>query len=552
MRKNTYAFLLIPMLTIGLGNAVYAEKKIDDELIQILNTYSIPNTQDPEEGAFFIGEEFTAKPLPEQPRQIPEIVNMHGDSGNAKVSKYSGPLGVEPEVVSLAGLNSQFLFDKNGRLNGANIDVDDNYNMQFSIGAFDPETLELLAKWTPPDNHTLNTPYMSQTLDGQILVASKEGSIFILERSGEKIDSGFTLIEHLDLVSMRIIESTHTLLGASLDKKNNIWFYTGGIVGNGDTPGSDTILGYIDNDRFVHQMKIENQIVENGIAVNQKGVYVVTGPAGTDDVPSAKGYIFVFEANKNERNGIKTLWKEEYQAGSNIKPGGFARGSGSTPTLLGRRYLAITDNSDNQINAQIYHQNVNEEGQLVCSVPLFDYGYSANDIGIIGIQNENISSIIALNIYNAPLIADSTGDMSSMASGMERIDINKRGNCITRWRLPIKIKSVPVVSEKTGLIYGYTQDEDLAYQGTYVWYFVAVDYETGEIVWKVRAGAGNLYDDSYRAAVLTPDNKMIQSVRGGNVILADGGSFGFFGLLSLLGLVVMRKRYEKYGHNISN
>ncbi len=515
-------YLLIPLFTLGYTNPLHAEEILDPEPIQILNEGVISINQTAENAAFFIGNVATANPLPSQPKQVPEIIGMHGDGGNTKVSKYLGPLGQEPQVAHVAGSNAQFMFDNQGRVNGANITFDENYNFQTSIGAFDPQTLELLSKWTPPDNQTLNTPYMSQTPEGQILVTTKQGSIYILDRVNENATSGFRVIEHFDLISMGVLDSSHLLLGASLDKKDNIWFYTGGIVGNGDNPGSDTVLGYIDQDKVLHQMTIENQIIENGIAVNQNGIYVLTGPAGIDDIPNANGNVLVFEADKNEANGIKILWKEEYQAGSYIKPGGFARGSGSTPTLIGNDYLAITDNADNQIHAQVYHQEVHKQGQLICSLPLFDYGYSANDIGLIGIQNKDVSSIIALNIYNAPLISDSTGDMSDMAPGMERIDINKKGECTTRWKLPIRIKSVPVVSEQTGLIYGYTQDEELANQGTYVWYFVAIDYETGEIVWKVQSGTGRMFDDSYRPAVLTPDNRMIQTIRSGNVILADG------------------------------
>ena len=51
---------------------------------------------------------------------------------------------------------------------------------------------------------------------------------------------------------------------------------------------------------------------------------------------------------------------------------------------------------------------------------------------------------------------------------------------------------------------------------------VAIDYETGEVVWKVRTGAGYSYNDSYRAACLSPDGTFYQGTLLGNVILRDG------------------------------
>jgi hypothetical protein len=229
---------------------------------------------------------------------------------------------------------------------------------------------------------------------------------------------------------------------------------------------------------------------------------------------------------------VTTLWSQDYQAGDAIKPGGFARGSGATPTLLGNRYVAITDNANNQINLLVYRQQTAAPGesQLVCSTPLFSAGASANDIGLVGEDEGDHYSVTVLNDYDAPQFQAAPSDvngafnnMNQMAPGVEKLAVpNSGGACPTQWTAPVRIKSVPVLSTATGLLYGYTQDPELAADGTYVWYFTALDYRTGAVVWQVRAGGGGTYNDDYKAAAIGPDGTLYQGILGGVATLKDG------------------------------
>ena len=71
-------------------------------------------------------------------------------------------------------------------------------------------------------------------------------------------------------------------------------------------------------------------------------------------------------------SGVETLWSSSYNAGSGIEPSMFARGSGTTPTLLGDAFVAITDNVDTQISLKIYRQapQLHRNSQLLCSFPI--------------------------------------------------------------------------------------------------------------------------------------------------------------------------------------
>jgi hypothetical protein len=353
--------------------------------------------------------------------------------------------------------------------------------------------------------------------------------VIVVDRSNSSPTPTVTVSRNVDLRALGVIDASLPLLAAVYDAAGNIWFTTGGIVGIGDNPGTNTVVGYIDRAGTVRRVDLPNQIVENGLAAHGKRVFVVTGPAGAADVPDATGHIYAFQASST---GVATPWQQTYDAGSALKPGGFARGSGSTPTLLGGRYVAITDNADDRISVRIYRQEPAGPGrQFVCNVPVFQPGTSANDIGMIGTQQGTQETatydVVVLNDYNAPPARTTPGNgpdqsMNPMAPGMTRINVGPGGrSCTTTWSTDVRIKSVPVLSTQTGLIYGYTQDPALAAQGIYVWYVIAIDYRTGAVVWQARTGAGNTYNDSFRGAALGPDGTLYQGVLAGVVMLRD-------------------------------
>ena len=138
--------------------------------------------------------------------------------------------------------------------------------------------------------------------------------------------------------------------------------------------------------------------------------------------------------------------------------------------------------------------------------------------------------MVALNDFGAPPFeaqpADDNGafnDMNQMAPGVEKLDVAAGGGtCPVQWSTNVRIKSVPVLSTATGLLYGYTQDPQLAAAGTYVWYFTALDYRTGKVVWQVRSGAGGSYNDDYKAATIGSDGTLYQGILGGIATLKDG------------------------------
>lgn len=298
----------------------------------------IPSTQDPNQAPAFIGAPAVAQPLPKPPKFDPEVSGLHGDGGNTKTFATPGPLGVSPVVQTVVGTPLfPFMWDRSGRLTTACVlpaQITPTGKPLRCLAAVDPTSLTVLSQWIPPVDQDLNPPYANETSDGRVLITSQQGHVYVVQRSDATSPPSFTVLRDIDLVALGVLDGQRPLLAASFDGSGNIWFTTGGIVGIGHQPGTSTTLGFIDRSATAHSIELPNQIVENGLAVNDAYVFVSTGPAGAADVADATGHTYAFEAT---RHGVRIVWQQTYNAGSSTKPGGFARGSGATPTLLGDR-----------------------------------------------------------------------------------------------------------------------------------------------------------------------------------------------------------------------
>lgn len=112
-----------------------------------------------------------------------------------------------------------------------------------------------------------------------------------------------------------------------------------------------------------------------------------------------------------------------------------------------------------------------------------------------------------------------------MSPGVARINVTSDGKCELAWEVEdLRIQSVPIISTKNSLVYGYTQSVKDSLYGNWVWYVVVLDWETGKEMWRVRTGAGGTYNDDYEPGALGPDGSFFQSVIGGVIRVRDGES----------------------------
>ena len=112
-------------------------------------------------------------------------------------------------------------------------------------------------------------------------------------------------------------------------------------------------------------------------------------------------------------------------------------------------------------------------------------------------------------------------EASTTTPGLARIDLRKDGTWRKVWtNSKLSIPSVVTkLSLANGLVYTYSKPAKA--DGTDAWYFTAVDFRTGKVVWKQLAGTGVLYDNDYAATYIGPDGTFYVGVNGGVVAMRD-------------------------------
>jgi hypothetical protein len=492
------------------------------------------NSSQPLAGLSFNGSAAQPAPLGAQVIIHPSAQLMHESSGNQGALIYLGPLGDQLNVSSYANPTPILWWGLDGGLSAA-YDAEINGTKVLGLCALDQQSMEVLSSWYPSSmSEVLNVPYAELLLESNnFLFNSQQGNLYVVHRDNSNNSAPiFTTVREVNLTAHGILDKGETLLNGLFDTAGNMWFTTGAIVGNyhGSAQNSTTI-GYVEPDGTIHAIHMLNEIIENGIAVSDKTMFIQTGPAGSNDHANATGNFYAFTAGQHgNASSVNVLWNETYDAGSAYKPNGFARGSGASPTLLGNDYVAFTDNADVQISVLVYNQTT---GAKVCSVPIFKPNAGATDNALLNAFDGTAYGIVALNDYNASEVylsgEDINGEwnnMTTMAPGLTRVDVIPQSDgtaeCNVKWEAPIWAHAVPVLSVENGLLYTYTQDTALAIQGEYVWYAVALDFASGKEIWRARSGAGGAFNDDYAPGTLGPDGSFYQSVLDGIVVVKDG------------------------------
>jgi hypothetical protein len=249
-----------------------------------------------------------------------------------------------------------------------------------------------------------------------------------------------------------------------------------------------------------------NEAIGNSFAVDKTGgVFVVTDKAQ-----------YRFDASP--RGAPKVTWRAAYDNVGIQKPGQFDAGSGTTPTLMGRKYLSIADNAD-PMHVVVYRRGRDlprRKPRVVCEQPVFRRGAGATENSIIATGK----SMIVENNYGYFPPPTATSDGGTTEPGVERVDISRGGRgCRTIWRSrEISPSTVPKLSLANGLVYLYTKPP-----GTPdAWYLTAVSFHTGQTIWRRLIGTGLLYNVHYAGLAISPRGVLYTGVLGGTIALADG------------------------------
>jgi len=485
----------------------------------------------------FIGETATAKPVtgttpvPENPFMAENPWNcLHNDMYQSDVYPTPGPLGRNPVVSStwlgppappetIEAIVVGMTFDsKNNLLIAAAIKMLREKGIAFvQLTLIDPEILldpeppndplplKTLARFDLPKETVTGTgfrpagAYFYMAEDNRIVIGTIDRTIWLVSYSKDD-QTGLWSFHHDDDEVWDL--SAHIPQGDSIqalqpDWTGLLWFTSkGGVVGTLN----------MDTGEVIDSLQLPGERIVNGHAAGENGgVYIASTLA-----------MYRFDAATD--GTIIESWRKTYDAGTHVKEGQTDIGTGTTPTLMGSssgdRYVTITDNGQPQMHVLVYDVR---DGHLVCSEPVFRPGQASNENSLVATDT---SIIVENNFgYKDPL-KDTTHGRTTIP-GLARIDVENDA-CRTVWTNDSV--SIPTLITKmslaTGLIYTYTKPKGPA--ATDPWYFTAIDFETGETVWKILAGLGVLYNNHYAGAYLGPDGTLYVGVLGGIVAMRDG------------------------------
>jgi hypothetical protein len=465
---------------------------------------AVPITEGPDAGSLptYSGAPATAEPVdasepPRHPFMAPnERSNLHDDAYQTDAYRTLGPLGrdvLKQDTFQAIGECASITFDGRGRLVAVCVSLAGP-----TLAMFDPRTLDVLAVYTLPIRDPVTLPSVFTSFGGggyfyldhrdRAIVPTMSRHILVV---GETAGPGFALERDYDVSA--VVGSGDSILSALPDWSGRIWFASAkGIVGTVD-PGTGEVKSLA-----------TNEPIGNSFAVDETGgVYIVSD-----------GAMYRFDA---AADGTPTVtWRQPYANIGVVKPGQTERGSGTTPTLMGKDYVSITDNAD-PMNVVVYKRARSVSGsRLVCTQPVFAKGASDTDQSLIGTDT---SMVVENNYgYSGPT---ATQNGKTTSPGLARVDIDPSGHgCHTVWTSQERAPSVvPKLSLGTGLVYTYTKDPQP--NNADAWYFTALSFRTGRTVWKRLGGEGLGHNNNYAPITIGPDSSMYLGVLGGMVMIRD-------------------------------
>jgi hypothetical protein len=483
-----------------------------------------------------VPQPITALPVPQNPFMAPNgRSNIHMDGYMSDTYATAGPLGHAPRVKSavLAGIGGTVTFDSAGRI------------VILALGN-GPRRLFLLDPVTLGTKWVLNLPSTSSSaLPGAVETSFGGGGYYFLDELDRAVIP--TVNQQIWVVQVRAsppyLKHVNTcdlsqLLGQQIadqdiqsvlpDAQGRLWFTTSGVVEDKQTAWTVTFPALVGTLVFegTNQCTVKavtlapstsdmipgNESITKSFAVGQDGVFIVSDYA-----------MYRFDAAADGTPQI--TWREEYNRGAPPpKPGQIQVGSGTTPTLMGTDFVTIADNA-NPIDVVVYRRAAQVQGsRLVCSVPVFQQDKSATENSLIATNQ----SIVVENNYGY------TGPQATLFNGtttpgITRIDLNAdQSGCNTVWtNIQESIPSVvSQMSLANGLIYTYTKDADsCTFPGpcfTAAWYLTAIDFASGQTVFKRLGGTGIFYNNHYSGVYLGPDQKTAYvGVIGGLIAIRD-------------------------------
>jgi len=452
-------------------------------------------------GAPAVPHRILAPRIPQHPFMAPNgRSNVHDDAYMTDTYVGSGPLGRMPEAHSTfqAAECGSVTFDSAGRIVTICVGVEGPELVLIDAQTLETDAVMPLPPRSPPspgssifsDFSGGGYFYLDQ-LD-RAVIPTNNRQIWVVGETESPIGPGFALLRTYDLSSA--VALGDGIVSVLPDWHGLLWFVTvHGLVGTVEpASGALAVLG------------LGGEAIGNSFAVDETGgVFIVSDHA-----------LYRFDAGPN--GAPLVTWRETYDRGTRLKPGQVNFGSGTTPTLMGRSWVAITDNADPRMNVLVYRRAAVVSGpRLFCTEPVFAAGMSATENSLIGVGTRSL--VVENNYgYSGPAVTENGG---TTEPGVTRVDLGTSG-CRTVWTSAERVPStVSKVSLGAGLVYTYTKDPEP--NNTDAWYFTAIDFRTGQTVYKRRAGTGLGFNNNFAPVTLGPDGTAYVGALGGLVQIRD-------------------------------
>jgi hypothetical protein len=505
------------------------------------------------EGSAAVPKPITGVPQPPRhPFMAPNgRSNLHDDAYQTDTYEVSGPLGDGAEISNFFAREcASVTFDSQGRIVTICVGLD-----RPVLTLMNPTTLQVLAAMQLPPRSAASSsgnPFSDFSGGGYFYLDDQDRAVFATNDRhvlvvGITAAPAFSVVRDYSLTGH--VADGDGIISVLPDWSNRLWFVT-----------RTGTVGVISPNGSVKTRKL-GEGISNSIAVDETGgVYVVTDRA-----------LYRFDADKGGEPGL--TWRQPYPNSGVRKPGQSDAGSGTTPTLMGKRWVTITDNAD-PMNIQVYERgkqlgpskaqrkkalkkarskkarkklkrrwrNLRRE---VCSQSVFDKGKGSTDQSLIVAGR----SIITENNYgySSPTVTEFGG---STEPGLARVDVvprkakkakkKKKGkgkrsaseakkkrkkaktkgfDCKTVWVSQERAPSVvPKLSLGNGLVYTYTKPPQANREDP--WYLTALDYRTGATVYRRLAADGLGHNNNFAPVTLGPDGTAYVGVLGGIVRFA--------------------------------
>src|SRR5262245_27162333 len=451
--------------------------------------------------------------------------NIHDDPYMSDTYRLSGPLGDGPGSTTFFSREcGSITFDSQGRIVTVCVGL-----ARPVLALLDAHTLQTLAALPLPvrDPSSGSNPFTDFSGGGyfyldhhdRAVVPTNDHHILVVSiMDGPE----FSIVADYDLSGT--IPAGEGIVSVLPDWSGRLWFVTRlGMVGTIDRRHG-----------AVRTRRLSGEGISNSFAVDESGgVYIVSDKA-----------LYRFDANSN--GGPKVSWRVVYPNSGIHKPGQSDAGSGTTPTLMGSNWIAITDNAD-PMDVVVYRRSVKLKGRkhgnkgrsagrggkakrkakarLVCSARVFPKGAGSTDNSLIGTKR----SLIAENNYGYR-ISPTNVSGGITEPGLTRIDVVKKvkkrsggkrkgpakSRCRSVWTSQERGSSVvPKLSLANGLVYTYTHPPRS--DGIDSWYLTALDFRSGRTVYRRLAGTGFGFNNNYAPVTLGPDGTAYVGVLGGVV-----------------------------------